>query len=65
MNSTRIFAFAIGLLASLVCSGSEEVIDRAKTIRETVLRSEPTRASSAVVTLGANTQVEIYERRRL
>ncbi|MFT4560504.1 MAG: hypothetical protein ACI9BW_000238 [Gammaproteobacteria bacterium] len=65
MISPRLFVLVIGLLASLACSATEDVIDRAITTRETVLRSDPSRASAAVVTLGANTRVEIFERQRL
>jgi hypothetical protein len=55
----------MGLFVSITCSGLDEVIDHAVTVRESILRSEPTRASSAVVTLSADTQVEIFERRSL
>ncbi|MDA0822637.1 MAG: hypothetical protein O3C28_09470 [Proteobacteria bacterium] len=62
MNPTRLFVFVMGLFVSITCSGLDEVIGRAVTVRESILRSEPTRASSAVVTLSADTQVEIFER---
>jgi hypothetical protein len=65
MNPSRLFVFVMGLFVSITCSGLDEVIDHAVTVRESILRSEPTRASSAVVTLSADTQVEIFERRSL
>jgi hypothetical protein len=44
---------------------AEDPIDTAVTIRNTVLRAEPTQASDVVAEIPANTSVEVFQRQRL